>query len=116
MVMKITTTLALFGIASLFGAGCAGASAGQHSAAPLPTISISSPKNGTLVSTNTVEIVGRTNQDRVFVNQDPQPVSEGTFRVPVVLMPGQNTVTLVAGDGLSTTTQSLMIERSIPRP
>lgn len=67
--------------------------------------------NGASTSEASVTVAGRTDASTVLIDGTPYPVTGNAFEVPVTLLVGTNTVTVAAGNGFSTTTQSLRIER-----
>ncbi|MFH1078514.1 MAG: hypothetical protein V1745_04535 [Patescibacteria group bacterium] len=77
----------------------------------MPTLRIERPVNGASTSEVSVVVSGRTDMSAIQVNGTSYPVVENTFDVPVMLLVGTNTITVATGNGFSTTTQSLRIER-----
>lgn len=61
-----------------------------------PTLSISNPKEGQMVSSSSVEVVGDTSLDStVFVNDEPAVVGDdGSFRKDINIFPGDNRITV----------------------
>lgn len=113
--MKFAPVFFTIAVVASLGAGC-GTSGARSSVGGMPTLVIQSPKNNVRMSSNTTNIVGKTNVQYLLVNNEPLPVENGTFNVPIVLLPGANIVTVAAGNGFSTTTQALTIQRTITRP
>jgi len=107
--MRIAATLLIL---AAFGAGCASPHA-QIRRPFIPTVRIQSPANGTATSSASVTVVGETDVPDIDVNGRHEPVTDGRFASRVDLHGGMNTITLVAGNGESTTTQTLRIERVV---
>jgi hypothetical protein len=97
-------------ILTAFGAGCASAHAPIRRPS-LPILRIESPANGTATSSAAVTIVGETDVPDIAVDGRRETATDGRFESRVDLHDGVNTVTLIAGNGESTTTQTLRIER-----
>jgi hypothetical protein len=99
-------------LVAAFGAGCVSSNAPiRHPS--LPVLHIESPTSGTATSSASVTIVGQTDVSDIVVDGLHESVTDGRFGSRVDLHAGMNTFTLIAGNGESTTTQTLRIERVV---
>ncbi|MBU2613057.1 hypothetical protein KJ925_01170 [Patescibacteria group bacterium] len=98
---------------AILGVGCAHSGPPPSSSGPsgIPLLRVETPANGSETTLASVDIVGRTDVGRIIVDGSSHDVTDGRFMVPVSLVVGTNMIALIAGNGLSTTTQSLRIER-----
>lgn len=87
---------------------------------PMPplTVAITSPVDGTEVSSSPVTVTGNvTNNAQVTVNGIQAVVSNNIFSVSISLNEGQNTITALANDQYGqTASQSIIIILRVPRP
>lgn len=92
------------------GAGCARQPLAKVSP-NLPTLEIVSPPQGTVTTTTSIEINGKSNNPEILVNGNRHLVIDGIFSVLIELATGTNNIVLQAGNGYTTTTQALQIQR-----
>ncbi|MFA5935281.1 MAG: hypothetical protein WC787_00275 [Patescibacteria group bacterium] len=101
---RVVASLALL---FLLGAGC--------SASPTPLVTpelrLEGPAGGTITTESEIEIVGTTNMNDVFVNDEHHSVTAGRFAIPVRLLNGENRFTLLSGNGFTTTTVIVVVTR-----
>ncbi|MBU1908235.1 hypothetical protein KKF59_03885 [Patescibacteria group bacterium] len=100
----------ILGASVLSGSGCAQQPLAQVSP-NLPTLEIVSPFQGTVTTTTSIEINGTSNNHEVLVNGNRHLVIDGIFSVSIELTAGLNDILLQAGNGYTTTSQTLRIER-----
>ncbi len=93
----------------LFGAGCSPTRVIQNQ---LPELRVEQPTNNSVTSNERVTITGSSNMPFVFVGGDQYPIDHQTFSAPVTLVPGNNEILLVAGNGYTTTTAKLYLQRT----
>ncbi|MDF1497435.1 MAG: hypothetical protein P1P90_05250 [Patescibacteria group bacterium] len=77
----------------------------------IPMLDITSPD---LISTTTednLKITGTTDQPKVYVSDVPYDAPSGAFNAVVILKNGEQTIPVSVGNGLTTTTISLLITR-----
>ena len=107
--MTLPRRLALVSILAAAAAACSAGGVTREDPevdeGPLPTdpdsvtrLSITSPVSGTLLSTNTVEVVGTTTAPAVRVGGVMVEAAGGRFTTTVDLVEGENTILATAGD------------------
>ena len=99
----------------MFGAGCLDveelAPPSKLSVSGVPMLDIIAPELVTSTSANKIQITGSTDQKQVFINKMPFDVLDGVFSALVVLESGEHNIPVSVGNGLTTTTISLLITR-----
>ncbi len=98
----------------LTGAGCLGSTPApsKPSLPLLPVIRLERPTNGSTTTATSTDVVGSSNMPFIWVNGKKVNVIQGRFSTSLPLTVGDMPLSLVAGNGETTTTLPLLIHRS----
>ncbi|MBI4138861.1 hypothetical protein HY479_01785 [Candidatus Uhrbacteria bacterium] len=108
--MARTAIVLLLSSSAILGVGCR-TNWNSAARAGIPRLEIERPTNGLATTSTNAQIAGRSDATSVRIGEESIPTNNGRFAADVNLEPGTNSITIVAGNGFATTTQTIVIER-----
>lgn len=95
----------------LFGVGCIKPPQPKLSPRPLPTLNIDKPGLTTSTTNPEIGLIGSTNMPDVYVGQERYEVEDGEFDIILKLKEGKNRIQVSAGNGQTTSTMWLVVQK-----
>lgn len=105
--------ICLLCLTAIAGAGCAKQAQTRSITPMMPTVDIKAPGLSVTTTSKSVLISGQSNMENVFIDKKPVRTADGKFSLEIPLSDGQNYFQVTAGNGISTTTKTINIEKTI---